>query len=195
MPANDCRCVEPHIPSASNDAASGVARTYGRTNALGPALEVSGGHDAHPPHRRPRLRVVPRRSGRSWRAADPRSAAGHTDHVVRGVSLDKQTPADAYSQLSRAKTLDAEGSQQGTSENAGNDGQLDRIGSLTAEQLAAAYGTTKPAAATHASSASADDGTNGWRIAAVTEAALLAALALGSALIVSARRRAPRMGM
>jgi hypothetical protein len=119
---------------------------------------------------------------------------GHTDHVVRGASLDKQTPADAYSQLSRAKTLDAAGSQQGTSENAGNDGQLDRAGSLTAEQLAAAYGTTKPAAATHASGASADDGTNGWRIATVTEAALLAALALGSALIVRARRRAPRMG-
>jgi len=117
---------------------------------------------------------------------------GHT--VARGAWLDKETPGDAYSQLRRAQALDDEGRQQGTSENAGTTGQVDRIRSLTAEQLAAAYGTTKPAA-THASIAKADDGTNGWRIAAVSQAALLAALALAAALIVRARRRAPRMGM
>lgn len=117
---------------------------------------------------------------------------GHTDHVARGAWLDKQTPGDTYSQLHRAEAVDDEGRQQGASDNAGTTGQVDRIGSLTAEQLAAAYGTTKPAAATHAS---ADDGTNGWRIAAVTEAALLAALALAAALIVRARHRASSMGM
>jgi hypothetical protein len=41
--------------------------------------------------------------------------------------------------------------------------------------------------------ASAQDGTNDWRTAAISEAALLAALALGSALLL-ARRRAPRLG-
>jgi hypothetical protein len=48
-------------------------------------------------------------------------------------------------------------------------------------------------ATTHAASASSHDGTNGWRNAAISEAALLAALALGSVLFISARRRAPRL--
>ena len=91
----------------------------------------------------------------------------------------------------------------------------DRVGSLSAEQLAAAYGTTKPTApaqqfataygaatpnarfvpATAASvgSASDGDGTDGWQIAALSEAGLLAAFALGSAVVVRARRRAPRL--
>ena len=45
-----------------------------------------------------------------------------------------------------------------------------------------------------AAGASGRDGTNDWRIAAISEAALLAALALASALLLSARRRAPRLG-
>jgi hypothetical protein len=123
------------------------------------------------------------------------SSGGRTDRVLHGASLDKETPGDAYSQLSHAKALDDMGRQRGQSENASNKGHVDRVGSLTAEQLIAAYGSTNPAPATHASVASADDATNAWRIAAVTEAALLAALALASALIARARRRAPRMGM
>jgi len=123
------------------------------------------------------------------------SLGGHADRVLHGASLDKETPGDAYSQLRHAKALDDVGGQQGHSDNASNKGHVDRVGSLTAGQLIAAYGSTKPAPATHASIASADDGTNGWRIAAVTEAALLAALALASAPIARARRRAPRMGM
>jgi hypothetical protein len=54
-------------------------------------------------------------------------------------------------------------------------------------------GTTKAAA--RAAVASDSDGTDGWRTAAVSEAALFAALALGAALILRARRAAPRMGM
>jgi hypothetical protein len=46
----------------------------------------------------------------------------------------------------------------------------------------------------HSAKVTNDDGTNGWRTAAVSEAALLAAVALGSALLLSARRRAPRLG-
>ena len=41
----------------------------------------------------------------------------------------------------------------------------------------------------HAAGTSNGDGTNGWRDAALAEAALLAALALGWALVLSARRR------
>jgi hypothetical protein len=118
---------------------------------------------------------------------------GHADHFDRRGSPDNRTPGDAFSQLSRANALDDEGGQRRRSEHASNNRHVDRVGSLTARQLAA-YGTTKPATAAHASIASADDGTNDWRIAAVTEAALLAALALASALIVRARRRAPRIG-
>jgi hypothetical protein len=96
--------------------------------------------------------------------------------------------------------------------------RVDRVGSLTPAQLAAAYGTTKPAApaqaatgarldhrglkhvtvvATPAKAAAISDGddTNGWRIAAVAEAGLLAAFAIGGAAVVTTRqRRAPRMG-
>jgi anti-sigma-K factor RskA len=87
------------------------------------------------------------------------------------------------------------GGQQGHSDNASNKGHVDRVGSLTAEQLIAGYGSTQPAPATHASIASADDDTDGWRIAVVTETALLATLALASAVIARPRRRGPRMGL
>jgi hypothetical protein len=46
-----------------------------------------------------------------------------------------------------------------------------------------------------AGAATSADATDGWQAAALTEAALLAAVALGSVGILRARRRAPRMGM
>jgi hypothetical protein len=66
----------------------------------------------------------------------------------------------------------------------------DRVGSLSPAQLAAAYGTTTPKGSPVASpsAGSPDDGTNGWQIAAVAEAGLLAAIALGSAALVGRRR-------
>jgi hypothetical protein len=76
----------------------------------------------------------------------------------------------------------------------------DKVGSLPPEELAAAYGTTKidakPVAPSRGPIISNDDGTNGWRIAAVVEAGVLAAFAAGAAFLVAGRqRRAPRMGM
>jgi hypothetical protein len=72
----------------------------------------------------------------------------------------------------------------------------DKVGSLSPNKLAAAYGTTKidakPVATPHAAVVSTDDGTNGWRIAAVAEAGLLAAIALGTATLVGRTR--PRRG-
>jgi hypothetical protein len=87
----------------------------------------------------------------------------------------------------------------------------DRVGSLSAEQLAAAYGTAKPttpaeqfttaygASAPNArfvpttaaayGGASDGDSTDGWQIAALGEAGLLAAFGLGSVALVRARRR------
>jgi hypothetical protein len=65
----------------------------------------------------------------------------------------------------------------------------DRVGSLTAAQLAAAYGTThQPTPVASSSTKSPDDGTDGWRIAAVAEAGLLAAFALGAATFVGRMR-------
>jgi hypothetical protein len=71
----------------------------------------------------------------------------------------------------------------------------DKVGALPPEELAAAYGTTKIDAKPVSPRAAviADDGdTNGWRIAAIAEAGLLAAIALGSAALVGRRR--PRHG-
>jgi hypothetical protein len=68
----------------------------------------------------------------------------------------------------------------------------DKVGSLRPKELAAAYGTTKidakPVATPGAAVASSDDGTNGWRIAAVAEAGLLAAIALGTAALIGRAR-------
>jgi hypothetical protein len=70
---------------------------------------------------------------------------------------------------------------------------VDRVGSLTAAQLTAAYGTThEPTPVASSSTESADDGTDGWRIAAVAEAGLLAAFVLGAATFVGRMR--PRRG-
>ena len=52
--------------------------------------------------------------------------------------------------------------------------------------------TTAPTA--HPAGTSGRDAANSWRTAAVSEAALLAALALGSALLLLAHRRPPRLG-
>ena len=64
------------------------------------------------------------------------------------------------------------------------------------------YGTTiatstphTSVATAHPTGASGRDAANSWRTAAVSEAALLAALALGSALLLLARRRPPRLGI
>jgi hypothetical protein len=75
---------------------------------------------------------------------------------------------------------------------------VDKVGSLSAAQLAAAYGTSRPTAtpvSTPASSKSPDNGTDEWRVAAVVEAALLAAFAVGAALALSGRQRRRAAGL
>jgi hypothetical protein len=65
----------------------------------------------------------------------------------------------------------------------------DSVSSLSATQLAAAYGTTQPKATPVAEpvAGSTDDNTDGWRIAAVAEAGLLAAMVAAGAFV--ARKR------
>jgi hypothetical protein len=73
---------------------------------------------------------------------------------------------------------------------------VDRVGSLTPAQLAAAYGTTKPTNVGPVQTAAPDDDTSGWQIAAWVEAAVLAAVAIGAAVFfVGRQHRAPRMGV
>ena len=53
-----------------------------------------------------------------------------------------------------------------------------------------------PTTPVSAPTASNDDSTNGWQIAAIAEAAVLAAFALGAAALVARRQhRAPHMGV
>ena len=72
-------------------------------------------------------------------------------------------------------------------------GTADRVGSLSADKLVAGYGATKPATSPAPSFASHDDNTNGWQIATWAEAGVLAALALGSAVLISGRTRSRRL--
>jgi hypothetical protein len=75
--------------------------------------------------------------------------------------------------------------------------QSDALSRLSLEQLQAAYGTIAPKThpvAVSAPSAQPNDDTNGWRIAAVVEAGVLAALALGGGLALSGHLR-PRRRM
>jgi hypothetical protein len=107
-------------------------------------------------------------------------------HVVQG---------DTKNDLGNQQALGTPTGSRGDTKNDVKPAYADRVGSLSAAQLAAAYGTTQPKTTpvASASSASSDDGVNGWRIAAVAEAGLLAALALGSALVVARMR--PRRSM
>jgi hypothetical protein len=84
--------------------------------------------------------------------------------------------------------------KQGDTKNDVTPTYADRVGSLSPAQLAAAYGTTTPKATPVASPAvgSTDDNTDGWRLAAVAEAGLLAAFVLGAATFVGRMR--PRRG-
>jgi hypothetical protein len=53
---------------------------------------------------------------------------------------------------------------------------------------------TKPAAPATAPTASHDDSTDGWQIAALVQAGLLAACALGAVVLISGRSRSRRLG-
>jgi hypothetical protein len=125
--------------------------------------------------------------------------------AVKGVAGD--TKGDLKTPLAAGKTVghvDARTAQQFASSGAIKGGPapsvVDRIGALSAKQLAAAYGTSRPTGTplATASSSSPDNGTNGWRIAAVAEAGLLAAFVAGCGMALSRlrpRRRTAGLGI
>jgi hypothetical protein len=115
-------------------------------------------------------------------AVDPPTQT--TSHTVYGdTKYDLQNQQDLGSPTFKGDT-------KGDTKNDVKPAYVDRIGSLTAAQLAAAYGTDHPKVTPIV--ASTDDGTDGWQIAAVAEAGLLAAFALGAATFVGRMR--PRRG-
>ena len=71
----------------------------------------------------------------------------------------------------------------------------DKVGSLSAKQLAAAYGTSRATSTPPATHVSDDGDADTWRIAAVVEAALVAAFAVGAAVALSGRQRRRAAGL
>jgi hypothetical protein len=123
-------------------------------------------------------------------------AAGHADHVVHGGSLDRIGSLTAKQLAAAYGTTKSAGLRGTTMMAMGPSGTTKATGPQGTTMMAMGpSGTTKATAPARVTVASDGDGTNGWRIAAGSEAALLGALALGSALILRARRSAPRMGM
>ena len=138
-------------------------------------------------------------------AQDPSPAATHGGVVYGDTKYDLQnqqdqkspTGASAYEQ---AISGDTKGNLPRAIAPAGTPSApvtgVDRVGSLTPAQLAAAYGTTKPTATPASAPTASDDTTNGWQIAALGEAAVLLAFALGAVALVARRQsRAPHMGV
>ena len=108
-----------------------------------------------------------------------------TSHMVYGdTKYDLQNQQD----LSSPKPDLAPKGVTGDTKADVNPSYADRVGSLSATQLAAAYGTTTPKAAPHGPVTSGGDDTDGWQIAAIAEAGLLAAFALGAATFVGRMR-------
>ena len=121
----------------------------------------------------------------------------HTTQGVTGPNRVKSLDAMSYKQLAAAYGVNNTPSATRAYAAAPALGteSLD-AGTMTDEQLAAAYGINNKPEATPAHTAvvsASDDATNGWRIAAVVEAAVLAAFAVGGAVLVTGRQRRLRL--
>jgi hypothetical protein len=107
-------------------------------------------------------------------------------NVAQATSKRSTTDVDRIGSLSADQLAAAYGTDRPKASPVAADG----ISSLSAEQIAAAYGTDRPKAsrvAAPVSSSARDDNTSTWRAIAVGEAALLAAFALGCAVLLSGR--------
>jgi hypothetical protein len=133
-----------------------------------------------------------------FQPANDTNYALHKQQELSGVTGDTKgnvaqaTPKASTTDLDRIGSLSAEqlAAAYGTDRPTASPATADRLSSLSAEQLAAAYGTDRPTAspvAAPVSSSSHDDNTSTWRAIAVGEAALLAAFALGCTVLLSGR--------
>ena len=108
--------------------------------------------------------------------------------VTRGGVVYGDTKYDLQNQQDQAGTTAYEQAISGDTK-----GDLPRAIAPTGTPAATPATPTTPVSAPTASN---DDSTNGWQIAAIAEAAFLAAFALGAAALVARRQhRAPHMGV
>ena len=108
--------------------------------------------------------------------------------VTRGGVVYGDTKYDLQNQQDQAGTTAYEQAISGDTK-----GDLPRAIAPTGTPAATPATPTTPVSAPTASN---DDSTNGWQIAAIAEAAVLAAFALGAAALVARRQhRAPHMGV
>ena len=108
--------------------------------------------------------------------------------VTRGGVVYGDTKYDLQNQQDQAGTTAYEQAISGDTK-----GDLPRAIAPTGAPAATPATPTTPVSAPTASN---DDSTNGWQIAAIAEAAVLAAFALGAAALVARRQhRAPHMGV
>jgi hypothetical protein len=133
---------------------------------------------------------------------DPSPAAKQTGVIYGDTKYDLQNQQDqAVAAYDAAISGDTKGNLPRAIAPAGTKpdnrvSDVDRIGSLTPAQLAAAYGTTEPTNVGPVQTAAPDNDTSGWQLAAWVEAAVIAALAIGAAVFfVGRQHRAPRMGV
>jgi hypothetical protein len=134
---------------------------------------------------------------------------GHAHHATAVLAVG-DTKGDLHGAVSAVPPADTKGDLHGTvSAVPPGDTKDDLRGAVSAVPPGDTKGDlpgTVASPATHdtavaprvtsQSKASTDDATNGWRLAAVIEAGLLAALAIGAAVFMTGRRhRAPHMGV
>jgi hypothetical protein len=141
-------------------------------------------------------------------AQDPSPAATHGGVVYGDTKYDLQNQSDqksptGVSAYEQAISGDTKGNLPRAIAPTGTPAapstpvsDADRVGSLTPAQLAAAYGTTKPTGTPLAAPTASHNTSDGWQIAALGEAAVLLAFALGAVALVARRQsRAPHMGV
>jgi hypothetical protein len=103
-------------------------------------------------------------------------------------------PAAAGASPAQDPPIGGAGHVHGPTKAKGPYGIAQTTGAQGATKAKGPYGMAPATVPARATVVSYGDDTTGWRIAALSEGALLAALALGSALLLQARRSAPRMG-
>ena len=118
---------------------------------------------------------------------------GHAHHATAVLAVG-DTKGDLHGAVSAVPPADTKGDLHGAvSAVPPGDTKGDLHGTVASP---ATHNTAVAPRVTSQSTASTDDATNGWRLAAVIEAGLLAALAIGAAVFMTGRRhRAPHMGV
>jgi hypothetical protein len=118
---------------------------------------------------------------------------GHAHHAAAVLAVG-DTKGDLHGAVSAVPPADTKGDLHGAASAVPpGDTKDDLPGSVASP---ATHNTAVAPRVTPQPTASTDDATNGWRLAAVIEGGLLAAFAIGAAVFMTGRRhRAPRMGV